>query len=54
MSSVVLMLGSECSLPDPKQPGFFSERNLFEPEFSSGNTHSCTTNELTLSILEAR
>ncbi|XP_031276354.1 G-type lectin S-receptor-like serine/threonine-protein kinase At4g27290 [Pistacia vera] len=54
MSSVVLMLGSECSLPDPKQPGFFSERNLFEPESSSGNTHSCTTNELTLSTLEAR
>ncbi|CAH2056858.1 unnamed protein product [Thlaspi arvense] len=27
MSSVVLMLGSEGTLPLPKQPGFFTERN---------------------------
>lgn len=30
MSTVVLMLGGESSLPQPKQPGFFTER--FMPE----------------------
>ncbi|KAK3031155.1 hypothetical protein RJ639_035178 [Escallonia herrerae] len=29
MSSVVLMLGGEGTLPQPKEPGFFTKRNLF-------------------------
>ncbi|THG19372.1 hypothetical protein TEA_000898 [Camellia sinensis var. sinensis] len=38
MSSVVLMLGSEDALPLPKQPGFFTERNLPEAVSSSSKT----------------
>ncbi|CAL5402907.1 unnamed protein product [Camellia sinensis] len=38
MSSVVLMLGSEDALPLPKQPGFFTERNLPEAVSSSNKT----------------
>ncbi|CAL5335848.1 unnamed protein product [Camellia sinensis] len=30
MSSVVLMLGGEGALPQPRKPGFFAERNLLE------------------------
>ncbi|CAN1347357.1 G-type lectin S-receptor-like serine/threonine-protein kinase At4g27290 [Linum perenne] len=36
MSSVVLMLGSESVLPDPRPPGFFAERKLPDMECSSG------------------
>ena len=55
MSSIVLMLGSENPLPQPKQPGFFTERNLPESESSSSNHHeSASVNEVTISMLEAR
>ncbi|KAJ9671853.1 hypothetical protein PVL29_025512 [Vitis rotundifolia] len=33
MSSVILMLGSEGALPQPKEPGFFSETHM--PEANS-------------------
>ncbi|THF99877.1 hypothetical protein TEA_021107 [Camellia sinensis var. sinensis] len=36
MSSVVLMLGSEGPLPQAKQPGFFTERNVLEAGNSQG------------------
>ncbi|KAL6314128.1 hypothetical protein AAG906_011868 [Vitis piasezkii] len=32
MSSVVLMLSSEGALPQPKEPGFFTERNMLEAD----------------------
>uniref|UniRef100_A0A6M2ETY0 Protein kinase domain-containing protein n=1 Tax=Populus davidiana TaxID=266767 RepID=A0A6M2ETY0_9ROSI len=55
MSSVVLMLGSENSLPDPKQPGFFTERNMPAVEYSSsGNHESSSINDLTISEPYAR
>ncbi|KAG6737041.1 hypothetical protein POTOM_059988 [Populus tomentosa] len=54
MSSVVLMLGSENSLPDPKQPGFFTERNMPAGDSSSGNHESSSINDLTISELDAR
>uniref|UniRef100_A0A6N2MFR0 Bulb-type lectin domain-containing protein n=1 Tax=Salix viminalis TaxID=40686 RepID=A0A6N2MFR0_SALVM len=54
MSSVVLMLGSQNSLPDPKQPGFFTERNMPAMDSSSGNPESSSTNDLTLSMPEGR
>ncbi|KAF5730606.1 putative ATP binding protein [Tripterygium wilfordii] len=50
MSAVVLMLNSETSLPNPKQPGFFTERNMPEAETSS----SCSKNELSITALEPR
>ncbi|KAK2639016.1 hypothetical protein Ddye_026811 [Dipteronia dyeriana] len=46
ISHVALMLGGEGSLPQPRQPGFFTERNLAEPEIS--------INEITNSLLEPR
>ncbi|XP_028086628.1 G-type lectin S-receptor-like serine/threonine-protein kinase At4g27290 isoform X3 [Camellia sinensis] len=54
MSSVVLMLGSEGALPCPKQPGFFTERNLTEADKSSGRNAPTSTNEFTITILEPR
>jgi len=56
MSSVVLMLGSEGSLPWPKQPGFFMDRNLYEVNTSpSKNAPSSTsTNDLTITVVEPR
>ncbi|CAL8151376.1 unnamed protein product [Prunus armeniaca] len=37
MSSVVIMLGSEIALAQPKQPGFFIEKESHEAGSSSGN-----------------
>ncbi|KAF9666858.1 hypothetical protein SADUNF_Sadunf16G0272500 [Salix dunnii] len=54
MSSVVLMLGSENSLPDPKQPGFFTERNMPALDSSTGNHESSSINDLTISVPEGR
>ncbi|KAE8680174.1 G-type lectin S-receptor-like serine/threonine-protein kinase [Hibiscus syriacus] len=55
MSSVVLMLGSENPLPQPKQPGFFTERNLPESESYSSTHHElASVNGVTISCLEAR
>ncbi|KAK3199370.1 hypothetical protein Dsin_022785 [Dipteronia sinensis] len=54
MSTVVLMLGSEGSLPQPKQPGFFSERNMPESDSSSSKHLSSSTNEVTISLLQPR
>lgn len=55
MASVVIMLGSEGSLPAPKQPGFFTERYPFEAENSSSNNlESHTINGMSITQLEAR
>uniref|UniRef100_A0A2N9FCL3 non-specific serine/threonine protein kinase n=2 Tax=Fagus sylvatica TaxID=28930 RepID=A0A2N9FCL3_FAGSY len=54
MSSVVVILGSESALPQPKKPGFFLEKDSNEgPGFSSKH-ESSSTNEITITILEAR
>ncbi|XP_044502548.1 G-type lectin S-receptor-like serine/threonine-protein kinase At4g27290 [Mangifera indica] len=54
MSTVVLMLCGEGSLPQPKQPGFFTERNLTGSQSSSSKEKSCSTNEITVSLIEGR
>ncbi|KAG5235579.1 G-type lectin S-receptor serine/threonine-protein kinase [Salix suchowensis] len=54
MSSVVVMLGSENPLPQPKQPGFFMGKNPPEQESSSGKHESYSANEVTLTSLQAR
>lgn len=46
MTSVVVMLSSENSLPQPKEPGSLTKKVLVE-EFSS-------TNEVTISMINAR
>ncbi|KAH7544246.1 hypothetical protein JRO89_XS15G0135600 [Xanthoceras sorbifolium] len=54
MSTVALMLGGDGSLPHPKQPGFFTERNLPESELSSSKNQSSSTYEISISLLEPR
>ncbi|KAK3219923.1 hypothetical protein Dsin_013893 [Dipteronia sinensis] len=54
MSTVALMLGGEGSLPRPRQPGFFIERNLTESESQSSKRQLSSTNEITNSLLEPR
>ncbi|XP_031391154.1 G-type lectin S-receptor-like serine/threonine-protein kinase At4g27290 [Punica granatum] len=54
MSSVVMMLGGESSLPEPKPPGFFSDVISLEGN-SSGSKHAeISANELTISFVEPR
>ncbi|XVF04055.1 hypothetical protein REPUB_Repub05bG0048000 [Reevesia pubescens] len=53
MSSVLLMLGGESTLPEPKQPGYFIEKNLPPTGYTSGK-QSSSLNEFTITMLEAR
>ncbi|KAL0306450.1 UNVERIFIED_CONTAM: G-type lectin S-receptor-like serine/threonine-protein kinase SD1-1 [Sesamum radiatum] len=53
MSSVVLMLGSEGVLPQPKLPGFFTERDVFAAE-STTSTKASSSNNVTITLLDAR
>ncbi|XP_019449117.1 PREDICTED: G-type lectin S-receptor-like serine/threonine-protein kinase At4g27290 isoform X2 [Lupinus angustifolius] len=54
MTSVILMLSSENTLPQPKKPGFLIEMESIVGESSSGKHISSSTNEITVTILEAR
>ncbi|KAJ6897912.1 hypothetical protein NC652_024667 [Populus alba x Populus x berolinensis] len=54
MSYVVLMLGNEDELPQPKQPGFFTERDLVEASYSSSESKPPSANVCSVSVLEAR
>ncbi|CAL5390630.1 unnamed protein product [Camellia sinensis] len=53
MSSVVLMLGSEGALPQVKQLGFFTERNVHEAGCSSSEGATVSANEITITLLNA-
>ncbi|KAK7269918.1 hypothetical protein RIF29_22725 [Crotalaria pallida] len=50
MSSVLLMLGSEKEIPEPKQPGFFLE----QANSSTNQMQSESSNEISMTLLEAR
>ncbi|GLT46510.1 hypothetical protein SLA2020_202570 [Shorea laevis] len=54
MSSVVLMLGSEITLEQPKIPAFLFDKKSLEAISSSIKLESSSTNELSLSVLEPR
>ncbi|GMN65096.1 hypothetical protein TIFTF001_034166 [Ficus carica] len=54
MSSVVVMLGSESELPHPKLPGYFTEMDLAKRDHSLMEPESYSTNEMSVSLLEAR
>ncbi|KAJ6894428.1 hypothetical protein NC652_028255 [Populus alba x Populus x berolinensis] len=57
MSYVVLMLGNEDALPRPKQPGFYTERDLIiEATYTSNSSQSkpYSANECSISMIEAR
>ncbi|XP_015574228.2 G-type lectin S-receptor-like serine/threonine-protein kinase At4g27290 isoform X1 [Ricinus communis] len=55
MSQVVLMLDSEnLTLPQPKQPGFYTERFLTETDSSSTGVKCYTRNEVEVTLLQGR
>ncbi|XP_052289582.1 G-type lectin S-receptor-like serine/threonine-protein kinase At4g27290 isoform X22 [Citrus sinensis] len=54
MPSVILMLGSETVLPQPKQPGYLADRKSTRRDYSSIMPESCSTNTITVSGLEGR
>ncbi|KAG5407167.1 hypothetical protein IGI04_013286 [Brassica rapa subsp. trilocularis] len=54
MSMVVLMLSSEMLLLDPKEPGFYNERNLLFSDTTSINLDVPSNNLQTVSVMEPR
>ncbi|KAK7262685.1 hypothetical protein RJT34_30261 [Clitoria ternatea] len=54
MASVILMLGSEMELVEPKEPGFVSKNVSAEGDSRSNQKETSSTNEVTISLLEAR
>ncbi|KAK0600117.1 hypothetical protein LWI29_011816 [Acer saccharum] len=54
MSSVVMMLSSDNALPEPKQPGFLMDRKPQLELDSSNKPELTSSNEVTISLLEAR
>lgn len=54
MSTVVLMLTSEIALPEPKQPGFFTERKHHEGDSSASMPESSSSNYLSVTTLDPR
>ncbi|XWS51979.1 hypothetical protein CRYUN_Cryun11dG0028200 [Craigia yunnanensis] len=54
MSKVVLMSGTLGPLPQPKQPGFFIERDLVEAGSSPGHRKLLSSNDFTITEVEAR
>ena len=54
MSSVVLMLGSQSELPQPKAPGYFTEMDSAKGDHSSTRPESSSTNDMSITLLEAR
>ncbi|GLT83433.1 hypothetical protein SLE2022_017230 [Rubroshorea leprosula] len=54
MLSVILMLRGESALPEPKQPGFFTGRNLPIVNSSGCKTGSSSINEVSITQLDGR
>nr|XP_034922512.1 G-type lectin S-receptor-like serine/threonine-protein kinase SD1-1 [Populus alba] len=54
MSNVVLVLGNDDALPQPKQPGFLTERDVIGASCSSNLSKPCSVNECLVSELEPR
>ncbi|KAI5571713.1 hypothetical protein BDE02_11G112700 [Populus trichocarpa] len=54
MSTVVLMLGGDGTLAQPNEPGFYTERKLIDASSSSSKQESCSVNEVTVTLIDAR
>ena len=54
LSSVILMLGSESDLPEPKLPGYFTETESQERDHSSSKPDSFSKNTMTMTVVEGR
>ncbi|KAM3237557.1 hypothetical protein P3L10_012586 [Capsicum annuum] len=53
MFAVVNMLANETLLPKAKEPGFFTERNIYDEE-KSELWGASSKNEVTISLLDPR
>ncbi|PON53007.1 S-receptor-like serine/threonine-protein kinase [Parasponia andersonii] len=54
MPSVVLMLGSQSELPEPKPPGYFMDMDTTKGDYSSTKPDSSLTNNMSISLIEPR
>ncbi|KAJ9563224.1 hypothetical protein OSB04_008384 [Centaurea solstitialis] len=54
MAYVVMVLGGEGAMPKPKEPAFFTERNLLCVDFSSSTNPTNSTTGLTITEVVAR
>ncbi|CAI9756908.1 unnamed protein product [Fraxinus pennsylvanica] len=54
MSTVIFMLGNEGVLPEAKQPGFFTERDVFPAESSISTNAARSSCEMTITLPECR
>ncbi|KAI3797487.1 hypothetical protein L1987_32744 [Smallanthus sonchifolius] len=54
MSSVIMMLGGERAFPQPKQPTYFMESDLFVTNFSASTDPAGSINQLTITEMDAR
>ncbi|KAK7312933.1 hypothetical protein VNO77_37197 [Canavalia gladiata] len=54
MPYVLLMLGSETELAEPKEPGFYVKSDSVTTTYISGPSDMISTNEITITLLEAR
>lgn len=55
MSVVLLMLDSEtATLPQPKEPGFYSERSFADGSNTVAIGRECCTNEISSTLFEGR
>lgn len=54
MSSVVLMLNSNIAMPKPKKPGFFTQRNHHENDYSQTKPMLSSSNNLSITAVEPR
>ncbi|XP_021749908.1 G-type lectin S-receptor-like serine/threonine-protein kinase At4g27290 [Chenopodium quinoa] len=53
MSFVTAMLSGDSQLPEPKEPGFYFQRNMPHNSVSS-NAHSSSNNEITMTLISGR
>ncbi|KAL8246083.1 hypothetical protein R6Q59_007299 [Mikania micrantha] len=54
MSSIIMMLDGKHTLPQPKQPAYFMESDLFVANFSISTNPTGSINELTMTAVAAR
>ncbi|CAA3027312.1 G-type lectin S-receptor-like serine threonine-kinase At4g27290 isoform X1 [Olea europaea subsp. europaea] len=54
MTTVVALLSNEGKLPKANQPGFFTEGDVFVDEGTTSTNEASSTNEITITQLEAR
>ncbi|KAI7746289.1 hypothetical protein M8C21_024704 [Ambrosia artemisiifolia] len=54
MSSVIMMLGGESILPEPKQPAFFMDKEFLIADFSSSTYPAGSAGDITITEVDAR